>query len=602
MPAGMTPDIALTLSITALALALFVWNRLRVDVVGLIVMATLMVVGLVSPSEGISGFANEATFTVAAMLVLSEGLVRTGVLDAIAGWMGKQARGSFSRLLFVLLLVTIPLSAFLNNTAVVAILLPVVLGLARDLGRPPSQILMPLSFGSQLGGTLTLIGSSTNLIVAGVVKDLGLAPIGLFTMTLPAACVAAVGVGYLLTLGRWIAPHREPPPLDLLSSYELRDYATGLIVDPSSGLVGRSLRSIRFGERYGLHVMAIQRSRSQGRESIRFPSGRTVIRPGDLLLVSGKVAEIARIDQIEGLRISGARFDLPLHTRDGRLAEVIVPPRSHVVGRTLQALDFRHRYAVTALALQRHGVPLRERIGNIPLLPGDVLLVHGLPAALQSLHQGGDLALLGPIDLPARRPGKRQIAVAILIGVVALPAFGILPIVVTSLLGSLAMVLTGCLQPEEAYEGIDWSVIVLLGSLLPLGLAMQQTGTAEFLARSALGFTRTIGPWGLLFAVYLLTGLLTEVISNNATALVVTPIAAAAAQASGHSPTPFVIAVMLAASNSFMTPIGYQTNTFIYGPGGFRFIDFLRVGGPLSLITLCVATVVIPWFFPFAPR
>lgn len=601
MPAGLTPEIALTLGITLFALALFVWNRIRVDVVGLIVMATLMLVGLVSPADGISGFANEATFTVAAMLVLSEGLVRTGVLDAIAAWMGKQARGSFSRLLFVLLAVTLPLSAFLNNTAVVAILLPVVLGLARDLGNPPSQILMPLSFGSQLGGTLTLIGSSTNLLVAGVVRDLGLEPIGLFTMTLPAACVTAAGILYLLTVGRWIAPKREPPPHDLLSSYELRDYATGLIVDPASSLVGRTLRSIRFGERYGLHVMAIQRSRSLGRESVRFPSGRTVIRAGDLLLVSGKVAEIARIDQTEGLRISGTRFDIPLQTKDGRLAEVIVPPRSHVVGRTLQVLDFRHRYAVTALALQRHGVPLRERIGNIALQPGDVLLVHGLPDALQSLHQGGDLALLGPIDLPARRPGKRKVAVAILALVVALPAIGLLPIVLTSLLGAIAMVLTGCLQPDEAYEGIDWGVIVLLGSLLPLGLAMQQTGTAEFLARAVLGFTRSIGPMGLLFTVYLLTSVLTELISNNATALVLTPIAAAAAQAAGLSPMPFVIAVMLAASNSFMTPIGYQTNTFIYGPGGFRFIDFLRVGGPLSLISLVVATLVIPWFFPFEP-
>lgn len=601
MPAGLTPEIALTLGITLCALALFIWNRIRVDVVGLIVMAALMVVGLVTPSEGISGFANEATFTVAAMLVLSEGLVRTGVLDAIAGWMGKQARGSSSRLLVVLLAVTLPLSAFLNNTAVVAILLPVVLGLARDLGKSPSQLLMPLSFGSQLGGTLTLIGTSTNLLVAGVVQDLGLEPIGLFTMTLPAACVAGAGILYLLTLGRWLAPKREPPPLDLLSSYELRDYATGLIVDPTSSLVGRNLRSIRFGDRYGLEVMAIQRSESQGKESIRFPSGRTVIREGDLLLVSGKVAEIARIDQIEGLRISGTRFDIPLHTKDGRLAEVIVPPRSHVVGRTLQALDFRHRFAVTALALQRHGVPLRERIGNIPLQPGDVLLVHGLPDALQSLHQGGDLALLGPIDLPARRPGKRQIAVTILALVVAFPAFGILPIVLTSLLGAIAMVLTGCLQPEEAYEGIDWGVIVLLGSLLPLGLAMQQTGTAEFLARSAMGLTQSIGPWGLLFTVYLLTSLLTEVISNNATALVLTPIAAAAAQAAGYAPMPFVIAVMMAASNSFMTPIGYQTNTFIYGPGGFRFSDFLKVGGPLSLVCLAVATVVIPWFFPFEP-
>lgn len=599
MPAGLTREMILTLAVTAGALGLFLWNKLRVDVVALLVMAALIVLGLVTPDEGIAGFANEALFTVAAMLVLSEGLVRTGVLDQVAGWMGKHARGSPTRLLLVLLLVTLPLSAFLNNTAVVALLLPVTLGLARDIRIAPSLLLMPLSFGSQLGGTLTLIGTSTNLVVAGAARDLGLPAITLFTPTGPALVLALIGVLYMLTLGRWLSPQRQPPPQDLLASYELREYVTGLIVEPGSRLIGRSLRSTRFGQQYGLQVVAVQRAASGGYERIRFPSGRTVIRERDLLLVHGKVAGIARIEQTHGLRISGTPPELPLTAGEGRLAEVIVPPRSHVVGRTLQELDFRHRYGVTALAIQRHGVPLHERIGNVPLLPGDVLLVQGTVETLQELHQEGDLALLGPIDLPARRFGKRLLAVSILAGAVLLPAFDVAPISVTALVGGLLMVLTGCLKIEEAYEGIDWSVIVLIGAILPLGLAMQRSGAAELVARQVLAITAPFGPYGLMLCFYLMTSILTELISNNAAALLLTPIAAAAAHGMGISPMPLVIGVMIAASNSFMTPIGYQTNTFIFGPGGYRFVDFVRVGGPLNLLLICAATFVIPFFFPF---
>ena len=597
MPAEWNSEVLLTLSVTVGALALFVWNKLRVDLVALLVLAALVLTGLIEPGEAPSGFSNEATFTVAAMLVLSEGLVRTGVLEQIADWMSRKARGSTTRLLVVTFAVVLPVSAFLNNTAAVAILLPVVLGLARELDAAPSQLLMPLSFGSQLGGTLTLIGTSTNLLVAGLLLDLGLDRIGIFAITPPAAILAVVGVAYMLTVGRWLTPQRAPPPRDLLSSYELREYLTGLIVEPGSRLVGRSLGTTRFGQQYGLQVIAIQRAGDT--EHIRFPSGRTVIHAGDLLLVTGMVADIARIESTHGLRISGTRPEIPLASGEGRLAEVIVPPRSRVVGNTLQELDFRTRYRVTALAVQRHGVSLHERIGNVPLHPGDVLLVQGTTAALQALHRQGELALLGPIHLPARRTAKKRLALAIMAAVVLLPAFGAMPIVVSSLLGGLAMVLGGCLTPDEAYEGIDWSVIVLLGAIPPLGLAMQRTGTAALLARLLVDATAPLGVFGLLFSLYLLTSLLTEVISNNAAALVLTPIAAAAAQAAGLSPMPFVVAVMFAASNSFLTPIGYQTNTFIYGPGGYRFVDFVRVGGPLSLLLTLVATVVIPWFFPF---
>jgi di/tricarboxylate transporter len=602
-PPAFSFEILLTLGIAAGALALFAWNRVRMDVVGIIVMATLMVTGLVSPQQGVSGFANEAMLTVAAMFVLSAGLVRTGAIDALGRWIARLAGKSEGRLLAISMLLVIPLSAFINNTPVVVVMIPMILGITRQTGIAPSRIFMPISFASQMGGTLTLIGTSTNLLVAGLVLELGLDRIGLFDITPPALVLTAVGVLYLLTVGHWLTPTRSPPT-DLIASYELREYLTGLIVEPDSPLAGRTLRESRFGEQHGLQVIGIER---EG-ERISSPRGGAHLQTDDLLLVRGKIADIARITETEHLRIAGTRPDLPLDATEApesaagsneRLAEVIVPPRSPVVGHTLRGLNFRGRYGVPVLGIQRHGEPLHAALGDIELAAGDVLLVQANDRHLRQLHRGRDLALLGPVDLPRRRRRKIKIAVPILAAVVLLAAFDVTTILLAAILGAIAMFLTGCITPEEAYVEVDWMVLVLLGSIIPLGIAMQNTGTAQLIAWAIVQLTEPFGLYGLLAAVYLATSLLTEVISNNATAVVLTPIAIGVASAAGISPLPLVVAVMLAASNSFMTPVGYQTNTFIYGPGGYRFLDFVRVGGPLNVLLIVTATLVIPAFFPF---
>jgi di/tricarboxylate transporter len=269
------------------------------------------------------------------------------------------------------------------------------------------------------------------------------------------------------------------------------------------------------------------------------------------------------------------------------------------VGRTLRQLAFRTRYGVPVLGIQRHGVSIVERLGEVPLEPGDLLLVRGTSRELRGIHHGRQLALLGPLALPARRTDRLAYAASIFAGVILLAAFDVMPILLAALLGTLAMFLTGCVTPEEAYGEVDLMVVVLLASLIPLGIAMQSTGAAELLAQSLLWLTTPLGLVGTMSALFLLTSLLTELISNNAAALVLTPIAIATATELGVSPWPFVIAVMFAASNAFMTPIGYQTNLFVYGPGGYRFTDFLRVGGPLTLLMIVTAAIVIPWFFPF---
>ena len=599
-----TGSIALTLAITAGALVLFVWNRLRVDVVGLIVMAALIVSGLVTPQQGISGFSNEAMITVAAMFILSAGLVRTGAIEAVGRQVVRLAGSSELRLLLVSLAIAVPLSAFINNTPVVVMMIPMLLGISRQMGISASRIFLPVSFGSQLGGTLTLIGTSTNLLVAGLVLDLGLERIRLFDITPPALVLTALGLVYLVTIGRALTPHRETKS-DLVASYELREYLSGLVVEPGSPVAGRTLGDSRFADRFGFQVVGIER---EG-ERIPFPSASAVLREGDHLLVRGRSQEIARVEETSGLRLAGVQPEMPLESGpdeaepgSARLAELIVPPRSRVIGRTLRSLHFRWRYGVPVLAIQRHGEPLHQALGETRLEPGDVLLVRGTPEELENVHRERELALLGGVDIPARRTRKMPIAVGIMVAVVLLAALEVTTILVSAILGVVVMFLTRCLTPDEAYQDIDWMVLVLLGSVIPLGIAMQETGTAQLLAASLLGLTQPLGLYGSLAGIYLLTSTLTEIISNNAAAVVLTPVAVAAAAGLGASPLPFVLAVMFAASNSFVTPIGYQTNTFIYGPGGYRFTDFVRVGGPLALLMVVAATLVIPFFFPFHGR
>jgi di/tricarboxylate transporter len=599
-------DIILTLGVAAGALALFLWNRLRVDVVALMVMASLILLGLVTPQEGISGFANEATVTVAAMFILSAGLLRTGAIDILGRWVARLAGKSEFRLLVVACLLVVPMSAFINNTPVVVVMIPMILGLTRELGYSPSRFFMPISFASQMGGTLTLIGTSTNLLVAGLVLEMGLDRIRLFDITGPALILTAIGVAYLLTVGRWLMPSREAAA-GVMERYELRDYLSVLVIEPESSLAGQTLRQARFGETHGLEIVGIDREGGR----LDAPGPDTTMRAGDHLLVHGKIPDIARISELDHLRIAGAGTDVEREEEQdegeetGRqpspLAELIVPPRSPVVGRTLRQLGFRGRYGVPVLAAQRHGQPLHERIRDLVLEPGDILLVQGTPRQLREIHRTGHLALLGAVDLPAKRIRKVKYSVPILIAVVLLAAAGVTTILVSALLGVIAMFVTGCLTPDEAYREVDWMVIVLLGSLIPLGIAMQNTGTAEFIAGRMLIVTAPLGLLGILAAFYLLTSLLTELISNNAAAVVLTPIAVATGMALGVSPMPFIIAVMFAASNAFLTPIGYQTNTFIYGPGGYRFGDFFRVGAPLSVLLLIAATLIIPLFFPFHP-
>lgn len=599
-----TSEIALTLAIILGALGLFLWNRLRIDVVALLVMTVVIITGIVTPVEGISGFANEATVTVAAMFVLSAGLVRTGLVELVGRWLARHAGGSEFRLLCLTLLLVIPVSAFINNTPVVVVMIPIVLGLAREMEAAPSRLFIPISYASQMGGTLTLIGTSTNLLVAGLILELGLDRIGLFEITPPVLLMTVAGVVYLLTVGRWLTPVRQAEH-SFVERYELGEYLSALKVERDSPLAGLTLRDLRLGEDRDLEVLMIEHP---DESRIDLPRGSEVLQEGDVLVVRGKVSDIARVGETEGIRIAGTRPPFleedakdPEEERKERpqFAELIVPLRSPVVGRSIRGLAFRGRYGVPVVGIQRHGHVLHEPMRNVRFAAGDILLVQGTPSELKRIHEGGDLALLGPMSVPRTRRNRLPIALAIIAAVILLAAMNVTTILVSALMGVVAMFLTGCLTPEEAYKEVDWMVIVLLGAMIPLGIAMQGTGAADWVVHYLLAAFRPLGLLGTLAAFYLVTSLLTEVISNNASAVVLTPIAVATGVALEVSPMPFVVAVMIAASNAYMTPIGYQTNAFIYGPGGYRFSDFFRVGAPLNLVMLVVAVFAIPLFFPF---
>lgn len=598
-PPPITPDMLITIAITLGAIVLFVIDRLPIEVVGLIVMVALMLTGVVTPAEGVSGFASEALVTVAAMFVLSAAMVRTGGVDTLGRWISRLAGKSDFRLLVVALVIVVPLSAFVNNTPVVVVMVPVLLGLARERGVPASRLFMPMSFASQMGGTLTLIGTSTNLVIAGLVLELGLPRIGLFDITPPALFLTALGLLYLLTVGRRLVPDRDVED-DMDERYELGEYLSGLEVRSDSPLVGGTLAESGLREKRRLDVLAVERDEDR----VLFPAGTEEIRPGDRLVVRGKIADITDAESEVGLRITGTGPQLSVKEAEeedetSHFGELLVPPRSRVVGRSLEELRFRGSYGVPVVGIRRHGEPVHEPMRTVSLESGDILLVRGTTEDLRRIHQSGDLALLGPLDLPTRRRRKLPVATAIIATVVFLSAIGVTTILVAALAGVLAAFLLGCLTPEEAYQDIDWQVLVLLGSILPLGLAMQNTGAAQLAAAHFLGLTQALGPVGVLFAFYVLTSLLTGVVSNAAAAVVLTPFAVAMAVSLEVSAMPFVITVMLASSNSFITPVGYQTNTFIYGPGGYRFSDFVLVGGPLSLLFAVAAAVVIPVFFPF---
>jgi len=591
----MTWEIAFVLGLTVCAVVLFVTEKFSTDIVAILVMIVLLVFRVLTPAEGLAGFANTATVTVGAMFVLSAGMFRSGAVNFVGKALGRLARHSSRLMLFVLMVGVGVLSSFLNNTAAVAILIPVVIVVARRAKTSPSKLLMPLSFASMFGGMCTVLGTSTNILASSIAEQAGLGAFGMFEFTKLGIIFFAVGVAYMMTLGRRLVPdHRGQG--DLTTSFGLGDYLTDLVLQTESRSVGHSLASAPLVKELNIDVLQILR----GEDTLR-PTPETILREGDVLRIQG---DLRTINELKGR--AGVTFgmsmkwrDEHLQSTDTRLVEAVVGPSSPLAGKSLTESRLRENYGASVLAIRQHGTLRHGQFENITLMPGDALLIDVPNDQIEHLTQQRVFLVVSRAGIPRFDWRKASKAVAIVIAVVVVAATGLLPIVAAAATGALMMVLSGCVSTEEAYGAIEWNVLFLLAGMLSLGAAMEKTGASTMLADGMIDSVGGLGPLALLAAFFGATMLLTEVMSNNATVALLLPIAITTAQAIGVDPRAFMFAVVFAASSSFMTPVGYQTNTMIYGPGQYRFKDFARVGAPLNLIFWALGTLLIPWFWPF---
>lgn len=574
------------------AVALFISERYPIDFVALLVLGVLLLFGLVTPQEGISGFSNPATVTVAAMFILSAGLQKTGATAVIGQLMVRFGKSYFTALVVIMGTITV-ISAFVNNTAAVAVFIPLVMIVANRRKIAASRLLIPLSYASQFGGVCTLVGTSTNLLVSSISDEAGYGAFSMFEFSRMGLVLFVTGVLFFLLFGRWLLPERKAQ--ELAVTYQLGEYITELRVAENSPLVGKSVLESGLGRDHDVTVLRLLHVT----KAVWAPL-RQAVMGGDVLLVRGKVDELMRLRDSARLEMN-VEFKLAddkLQTEDLRLVQALVAPGSDLIENTLKDLDFRNRYKSLVLAIQRRGEPIRDKLNSVPLRLGDALLIQAHEAQIKALRSDRNFIVLDEVPGVALRH-KAPLVLGILAAVVGLAAFGVLPILVTAILGCLAMVLTRCLRLEEAYHAINWQVIFLLGGILPLGIAMQKTGAAGLIAGRAVGMVGDFGPVAVLAVVYLMTSVMTDTMSNNAAAVLLAPIAISTAEQIGVDPRPFLMAITFAASTGFSTPVGYQTNTMIYNAGGYKYTDFLRTGVPLSILFWIMSIIFIPRFWSF---
>lgn len=590
--------IILFLIITVMII-LFFSEILRVDIVALSIPVILVILNpwtKISVEEALSGFSNKATITILAMFILSESVKNNGFVQIIGDEIADLTGKSEKKQLFLICLIAGISAAFLNNTPVVAIFIPIVVNLSRKTKTSPSKILMPLSYASMMGGVVTLIGTSTNLLASDISARLIDHPFSMFEFTKMGVIIFAIGLIYLVTVGYLITPRRVDPDEEFTEGYKIEYFLSEIIISPKSPFIGKSINQIKEEKNYDMDVIKILRSE----KSLEEPLSSKTLKEQDQLLIRMDKETLEDIMQSEYLEFATKTKTKKSQIEEDMkkiLIEVVIPNGSGLEDKKMEEIDFLNTYNSYVLAVKR-GRELPEKLKDIRLRPGDVLLLLGTEKTLGNLERiKRDFIIIYKETTKDYKKSKMITSLGIMAVVIALAVFEIVPIVVSALMGVLAMIITGCIKPNQIYQAVDWKVIILLAGLIPLGISMEKTGTAEYIAVKLLSITSDLPVIVILGIFYLFTAVLTQLISNNASVVLMLPIVIDVANKLGANPFAFVLAVTFAASNPLLTPVGYQTNLMVYGPGNYKFIDFAKVGAPLQIILAIVTPLFISIFW-----
>ena len=604
----MTWEILFIFGLLVFAIVSFIWERISADLTSLTVFGILLFIGMLTDSDALPTleatlgvFGNSAPLTIAGMFIVSAALERTGAIDLITGYLRKLVKLPYRGFMFVMILGVAGVSAFVNNTPVVIVLMPVILSLSREMGVASSKLLIPLSYASIFGGTCTLLGTSTNLLASGILLDAGHAPIGMFELASVGLPILIFGSVYLVLFGNKLLPHRETLT-SILSDEERKEFITEAFVRAGSDLHGKTAKE---GEllKHGIRLLEIVR------HGIAVPGDPKdhKLQYGDRLVLACRPSGVAEAHSMKGIAIQTELAEglETIATDEGALVEGVVAPNASIAGLTLGEINFRQRFRMVVVAVHRKGTNQRERLSNLRLQAGDTLLMMGSTASIDSLANSDEIIILDRPRVPARSLRvKMPIAIGTTIGIVTLATLNLVPIVSAVCLGVAIILLSGCMKAKDAYASVEWSILIIIFGMLALGQAMDSTGASLLIAESMTGLVGQFAPAHLqnvimLALIYVITSTFTEFLSNNAAVALMVPIALGIAATLGVDPRPFVVASCIAASASFATPIGYQTNTYVYGVGGYRFFDFTKVGLPLNLICFAVTVAVVPIFWDF---